>query len=356
MLRGLTILKAVLLHSLLSLFLISCGGNKAKTQKEAVSPAADASKLPVDIVIVREENFDQQEVVVGTMLPYREVAIVSEIPQKIVRVTFNDGGYVSKGQLLYKLNDADLKARIKELNAELKLARLNEQRLSSLLKTETVKQQEYDEAAMKLQSLEAQEDLLQVELNKTEIKAPFSGKIGISKVVTGSFVSPGTELVSLQDQRTIKINFSVPEKYLPLVKAGKKMSFTTELSSQKYSATIKATEPGINAQSRTLQVQAIANNPGQKFMAGLSAKIYFATVGKDAKGMKLPTEALIPGSGGSSVFIIKKGAATSTPVSIGNRTETDAVITSGLNNGDSVIISNILRINDGMPVQALATK
>lgn len=162
--------------------------------------------------------------------------------------------------------------------------------------------------------------------------------------------------MTLQDQRTIKINFSVPEKYLPLVKAGKKMSFTTELSSQKYSATIKATEPGINAQSRTLQVQAIANNPGQKFMAGLSAKIYFATVGKDAKGMKLPTEALLPGSGGSSVFIIKKGTATSTPVSIGNRTETDAVITSGLNNGDSVIISNILRINDGMPVQALATK
>lgn len=355
MLRGLIILKAVLLHFLLSLLLIACDSNKAKTQKEAATPDADTSKLPVDVVLVREENLNPEEVVVGTMIPYREVAIVSEIPQKIVRVAFNDGGYVSKGQLLYKLNDADIKARLNQLNAELKLARLNEQRLSRLLKTETVGQQEYDETAMKLHSLEAQEDLLRVELNKTEIRAPFSGRIGISKADPGSYVSPGTELVSLQDQGTIKINFSIPEKHLSQIKVGKKIRFTTELSDQQYLATIRATEPGVNAQNRSLQVQAIAYNPGGKFRAGLSAKIYFPTAGKDAKGMKLPTEALIPGGQGYSVFVIENGAAKATPVTIGNRTETEAIITSGLSNGDSVIVSNILRAGDGMPVQVVAS-
>jgi membrane fusion protein (multidrug efflux system) len=356
MLPSLTIQKAVVFYSLFSLLLIACDSNKGKTEKEAATPVADASKLPVDVVIVREQELDQEEVVTGTMIPYREVSIVSEIPQKIIQVAFNDGGYVSQGQLLYKLNDADIKARLKQLSAELKLARLNEERLGRLLKTETVRQQEYDEAAMKLQSLEAQEDLLQVELNKTVIRAPFSGKIGISKVDPGAYVSPGTELVSLQNQGSIKINFSVPEKYLPQVKVGKKISFTTELSDQQYSATIRATEPGVNAQNRSLQVQAIADNPGGKFRAGQSAKIYFRTAGKEAKAMTLPTEALIPGGQGYSVFVIKNGAAKSTPVSIGNRTETEAIITSGLTNGDSVIVSNILRAGEGMPVQVIASR
>lgn len=356
MLRGLTILKAVLLHFLLILLLISCDSNKEKTQKEAAASTADANKLPVDVVIVQEKGLNQEEVVVGTLMPYREVSVVSEIPQKIIQVAFNDGGYVSKGQLLYKLNDADIKARLNQLNAELKLARLNEQRLSRLLKTETIGQQEYDETLMKLHSLEAQEELLRVELKKTEISAPFSGRIGISKADPGSYVSPGTELVNLQDQRTIKINFSVPEKYLPQVQVGKKLNFTTELSDQQYTATIKATEPGINAQNRNLQVQAIADNPGGKFRAGLSAKIYFSTAGKEAKGITLPTEALIAGGEGYNVFVVKNGAAKSTPVSIGTRTETEAIITSGLRNGDSVIVSNILRTGDGMPVQVIASR
>lgn len=341
---------------LCSMLLIACNGNKEKTQNPAVAAGANVSKLEVDAIVVREENLDQEEVIVGSMASYQDVAIVSEIAQKIVRVAFQDGGHVSKGQLLYKLNDADLKARLKGLNSELQLARLNEQRISNLLKTETVNQQQYDETAVKLQALEAQMDLLQVELNKTEIRAPFSGKIGISNMDPGSFVSPGTELVSLQDQGTVKINFSVPEKYLPLVKTGSNINFTTALSDQQHVASIQATEPGLNAQNRALKVQAKANNPDGKFRAGLSVKIHFPTSAKNAKAISLPTEALIPSGEGYSVFVVQNGFAKSKAVSIGNRTETSAIIISGLNNGDSVIVSNILRLGDGMPVQSVVSK
>jgi len=356
MLKDTNKLKAIFLPVIASILLIACDGNKAKTQKQAATPAADASKLQVDAIVVQEEALEQEEMIVGTMSPYREVAIVSEIAQKIVQVSFQDGGHVDKGQLLYKLNDADLKARLKGLNSELKLARLNEQRISNLLKTETVNQQQYDETAVKLQSLEAQREQLQVELNKTEIRAPFSGRIGISNVDPGSFVSPGMELVRLQDQGTVKINFDVSEKYLPLVKTDGKINFTTALSDQQQTATIKATEPGLNAQNRALKVQAIADNPGGKFRAGLSVRIHFPTSAKNAKAINLPTEALIPSGEGYSVFVVKNGVAKSTPVSIGNRTETSAIIISGLNNRDSVIVSNLLRLGDGMPVQAVVSK
>lgn len=356
MLKDTNKLKALFIPVLCSMLLIACNGSKEETQKKEAGPAAAASKLEVDVIVVNEESLDQEEVIVGTMSPYREVSIVSEIAQKIIHVAFQDGGSVSKGQLLYKLNDADLKARLKGLNSELKLARLNEQRIGNLLKTETVNQQQYDETAVKLQSLEAQREQLQVELNKTEIRAPFSGKIGISNLDPGAFVSPGTELVSLQDQGTVKLNFSVPEKYLPLVKTGSKINFTTTLSDQQQTATILATEPGLNAQNRALKVQANAGNPGGKFRAGLSVKIHFPTSLKNAKAINLPTEALIPSGEGYSVFVLENGVAKSKPVRIGNRTETSAIIISGLNNSDSVIVSNLLRLGDGMPVQAVVSK
>lgn len=342
-----------ILVPLLSILLIACENKTEKAPKNDAKTKVDANKLPVDIIIAREKQLNQEEAVVGTMMPYREVSITSELPQKITHVAFKDGTYVSQGSVLYKLNDADIRSRLKQVGAELELARLTKDRMANLLKTETVRPQENDEAVMRYQSLVAQQELLRVDLAKTVIRAPFSGKIGISKVHMGAYVSPGAELVVLQDQSSIKINFAVPEKYLPLIQTGNKVRFTSELSDQEYSATIKATEPGLDAQGRSLQLQAVTNNANGKFRAGLSAKVYFSVTPKGTKGIMVPTEALSPIDKGYAVFVIQNGVAKPVAVTISNRTETDAVITSGIKSGDSIIISNMLRIGDGTPVQAV---
>jgi membrane fusion protein, multidrug efflux system len=342
-----------ILVPLLSILLIACEKKTEKAPKNDAKTKVDANKLPVDIIIAQEKQLNQEEAVVGTMMSYREVAIVSELPQKITQVAFKDGTYVSQGTLLYKLNDADIRSRLQQVGAELELARLTKERMANLLKTETVRPQENDEAVMRYQSLVAQQELLRVDLAKTIIRAPFSGKIGISRVHLGAYVSPGAELVILQDQSSIKINFAVPEKYLPLIQTGNKVRFTSELSDQEYWATINATEPGLDAQGRSLQVQAITNNASGKFRAGLSAKVYFSVTQKGAQGIMVPTEALSPSDKGYAVFVIKNGVAKPAVVTISNRTETDAVITSGIKTGDSIIVSNMLRIGDGTPVQAI---
>lgn len=351
-----TIRRSGILIPLLGILLIACENKTDKAPAKEVSANADAGKLPVDISVAQEQQLDQEEALVGTMLPSREVAIVSELPQKITRVAFKDGSFVNQGTVLYMLNDADIRSRLKQVGAELELARLNQDRLSNLLKTETVRPQEYDEAVMHFRSLSAQQELLQVDLDKTVIRAPFSGKMGISKVHLGAYVSPGAELVTMQDQSSIKINFSVPEKYLPLIQNEKKVRFITELSDEEYSATITATEPGLDAQSRSLQVQAVTANAGGKFRAGLSAKVYFSVTHKGAKGIMVPTESLTPGENGYTVFVIKNGVAKPMAVTISNRTESDAIITSGITTGDSIIISNILRLGDGTPVKAVVSK
>ena len=356
MLSKSTIQRFGILIPFLGILLIACENKAEKLPGLTATANPDAGKLPVDIIIAQEELLNHEEAVVGTMLSNREVSIVSELPQKITKVAFKDGSYVSQGTVLYTLNDADIKSRLKQVAAELELAQLNKERMNNLLKTETVRQQEYDEAFMRFRYLEAQHDLLGVELARTVIRAPFSGRIGISKVYLGAYVMPGAELVMLQDQSSIKINFSVPEKYLPLIQTGDKVRFTSEVSGETYVATISASEPSLDAEGRSLQVQAITNNAGGQFRAGLSAKVYFRGTGKGAKGILVPTEALAPGEKGYTVFVIKNGLAKPVEVTISNRTETDAVITSGIMTKDSIIVSNMLRLGDGTPVKAVVSK
>src|SRR5688572_8128106 len=159
--------------------LIGCTTEAADNSSQSSS---QTNRLPVDVKVVKASTLIQEETVAGSILPNKEVTIMSEGSRKITAVSFSDGSKVAKGQLLYKLDDSDVIARLKQVQAELSLAKLNETRLSQLLKNESVRQEEYDVAATKLKSLEASEEILQVELSKTTIRAPFPGVIGITKV------------------------------------------------------------------------------------------------------------------------------------------------------------------------------
>ncbi|MEW5677125.1 efflux RND transporter periplasmic adaptor subunit [Flavobacterium enshiense] len=347
------VLKKLFLVYSLGAVMISCNDKNEKTVAENSTASPEANKLVVDAIHVEPKELNHEEAVAGSVLPFQDVIITSELSQKITRISFKEGDYVGKGQLLYKLNDSEFRARLRELNAELKLARLNEQRLGKLLQSETVRQQDYDEALTKLHVLQAQEEMVRVQLSKTEIKAPFSGKIGISKVDLGSYVTPGLPLANIQNQSTVKIDFSIPEKYIQSVAIGKTIQFTTGLSDEKHTAVISASESGVDSESRNLNLRATASNSKGIFKGGQSAKIYFPTTNENTKGVLVPTEALIPSEKGFSVYVIKNGIAKVTPVTINNRTENEAAITSGLEAGDQVIISNILRLSDGTPVKAI---
>jgi membrane fusion protein, multidrug efflux system len=345
-----------LLHTLAlsSVFftIISCS---SKAADEAAQTNSLPTRLPVDVRVVSLTSLNRSELIAGSIMPSREVEVMSEITKKITSIGFRDGAVVSKGQLLYKLDDTDIRARIRQLNAELQLAKVNENRFYELLKTETVRQEEYDMALAKRQTLEATADYLRAELSRTVITAPFSGRIGISKVQVGALVHPGLPLVTLQEQGQVKVEFNIPEKYLALVKPGSKIVFGTE-SSEQLQATVFATEPGVDRQSRNITVQAIAENSAGRLRPGMSARIRFKTEDENVKSITLPTHAFIPGANGYSVFVVKNGLAKITPVSIGHRNEDEAVVTSGLQNGDSVLISNTLRAMDGTPVQIISNK
>ena len=343
--------KDLVLLGLPMVIALACSPGKGNDQQKN-KPAAEteAPKLPVDITVAKKSLTEQSETIAGSIIANRTVDIMSELPKKVTAVLFKDGSIVRKDQPLYKLEDADILARLRQAQAELNLAMLNERRLSALLKTETIRREEYDLAFTKLQSLEASKDLLETELYKTTIKAPFTGIIGVSKAFTGTWVSPGMPLVNLQEQNRLKIQFSVAEKYLPLISAGKQIQFSTETNKEKITATILSAEASVDMQTRNIIVYAGTDNRNGKLKPGMSAKVFLKTSAGQARDIVLPSESLIPGGKGYSVFVVKNGLAKITPVTIGDRTEKEVQIASGITKGDTVIISNILRASDGVPV------
>lgn len=328
------------------------------SEKKKIDSAASVgnSALPVDITVTKSDNHSQSEVIAGSIIANRYVEINSELSKKVSAVNFKDGSHVKMGSVLYKLEDADIKAKLLQLQAELDLASLNEQRLASLLKTESIRREEHDIAVAKKNALLATKQLLQDELNKTFIRAPFDGIVGISKVFTGSYVTPGNSLTTIQEQRILKLQFHVSEKYVSLLKPGMSVLFTTVDRNDKLKATIISTDVALNNDTRSILVHAIISNTSGHLKPGMSAKVFFSTHKADRTGFSVPTEAVVPSDKGYSVFLLSKGTAKLQPVEIIDRTDNDVLIKSGIKLGDSILISNLLRVSDGMPIQIASIK
>lgn len=335
---------------LAALTMLMLGCTKESKDSSTAQLEVDIPKLPVDAVMVKKEPIIQEELLVGTILPNKEVSITGELSKKVTKIYFNEGSFVKQGQLLYKLDDSDLVAKHKQIKAEIDLAKLNEDRLSELLKSHSIRQEEYDIAFTKLQSLLASEDLVKSEIEKTSIKAPFSGYLGITKVHLGALVTPGMELVKLQDQANVRIQFAVPEKSIRSVIKGQQIAFNISDHGKTYAAQITASEPGLDYNNRSIMVHALVENPDGIFKPGMSAKVYLKRI-ENYTGVVLPTEALMPGENGYSVFSVKKGNAKIISVTVAERNERQAIITSGVNHGDTIMVSNMLRAGDGVPVE-----
>ncbi|MCW3103472.1 MAG: efflux transporter, family, subunit [Bacteroidetes bacterium] len=290
----------------------------------------------------------------GTVLAAEEVELRPEISGKLVSILFKEGSNVNKGELLAKINDADLQAQLKKLNLQYKLAKEREGRVKGLLDIKGISQEEYDVAANELQTIEADMDFTRAQISKTEIRAPFSGKIGLKSVSEGSFVNNTNVIASMQQTDILKIDFSVPEKYAALVKVGDTVKFSVEGIGQKMNAKVAAIEPRINAQTRNIMIRAMYTNTGGSVYPGAFAKVELITAKKQS--FMVPTEALIPELKGNKIFVVKNGKAMPLKVETGERNDAKVEILSGLNPGDTVITTGIMSLKPETNVKIIQLK
>lgn len=329
--------------------LIQACSSQANEPKQAIATANTNPAVPADGYIVRPTSFSEELEITGTLIANQEVAVTSELTRKVVRVDAKEGNYVGAGTLLFQLDDADLQAQLERLRQQEKLAALNEARLKDLIEHDAAVQQDYDQAATNLNVLKAEIRTLAVTIDKTRIRAPFNGRIGIVRVYPGALVSPSSVLTNIVDDSRIKVEFAVPEKYANLVTIGKAQRFTVESDTVSYQATIVAKESRMNEQTRTLLVEAIGVNPQGRLVSGQSARLVLA-LHTSNNALKIPSQALMPSSQGYAVYVVRNNKIQLMQVGIGQRGAHDVQIIKGLNQGDTVVTSNLLRLMPGADV------
>ena len=307
-------------------------------------------QIPVDVWIVKPKPFQNKIFSNGTLISNEEVELRSEVSGKITRIMFTEGKRVRKGEVLLKINDSELQATLKKNKAREFLARDREFRYKQLLEKNLTSQQEYDLQLSELNAVLADVEFTEAQIAKTEIIAPFDGIIGLRAVSVGSYISPQTKIASLQSINPIKADFSVPQKYFGQIKEGKKILVKLSSTKKAYEGKIFAVEPKIDQNTRTLQARAIVSNDKGELTPG--AYVEIDVVLEDIESsILIPTETIVPDFEGEKVFVYKNGKASSQIVQIGVRTEKEIQILSGLNIGDSLIVSGIIQLKSNSSVK-----
>jgi membrane fusion protein (multidrug efflux system) len=322
------------------------GRNEEKTNNQ--NPGV--RQIMVSGEIVKTKPFQNKIFSNGTLLSNEEVELRSEISGKITQILFEEGRKVKQGDLLVKINDSELQATLRKNKARETLVRDREYRFKQLLEKNLTSQQEYDVTLSELNSVIADVEFTQAQIEKTEIRAAFDGIIGLRNVSVGSYISPETKIATLQSINPMKVDFAIPQKYFGLIKEGKNIYVRLASTGKTYNGKIYAVEPKIDENTRTVQVRALISNERNELTPGSYVEIDIVL--EDIKDAVLvSTDMIVPDVQGENVFVYKNGKAVLQRVITGIRTEKEIQVTSGLNKGDTLIVSGIIQLRPNMPVK-----
>ena len=325
-------------YTLLLLGLISCGkkGEQVVDFKRAPMPLANVEGLVVGTMVL-----DNAIGTGGTLLPLEQTELHPEISGRVISMNLPEGKKVAAGTLLVKLFDEDLQTQLKKFETQLAIARSTEQRLKSLVDIQGVSQQEYDLATLQTRNIEAEMDLLRVRIRQTEIRAPYSGIIGLRQISPGAYITPSSIVATIRDDHKLRLEFSVPEKYGALMRTGQTVKFTVDGSQRTYSATVMASEMSVSSDTRDLRLRAVVNEQSNELVSGRFAEVSLSLT-TQLKAIMIPTECIIPQARDKKVVVSRGGKAQFTTITTGVRQSDKVEVLSGLTVGDTIVTSGML--------------
>ncbi len=308
------------------------------------------SVLHVNAQIVKEELLTDGIFVTGSLLPDEEVDLSFETSGKIVQINFEEGSVVKKGDLLAKVNDEVLVAQLAKYEVQVKLAEDRVFRQNALLAKDAVSQEAYEQAQTDLATLKAEIELVKANIRLTELRAPFDGIIGLRNISEGAYASPSVVVATLSKISPLKIDFAVPERYASQIRKGTGLSFSIEGDLREFDARVYAVEGKVDIDSRQLPVRALYPNTDGRLLPGRYVGIRIK-MDEIPNAITIPAEALVPEMGIDKVFLYKNGKAQPVEIKKGIRTEAKVHVISGLNVGDTLIVSGTLQLRTGLDVK-----
>lgn len=324
-----------------------------RPQQTAAAPAAGSRAVPVEARVVQVSTVVDEVSAVGTLRSNESVVIRPELAGRIAEIHFDEGEPVEQGSVLVELDDSTYRAELANAQASLNLASRTFERLDDVFRKGSATARERDEALAQLESARAALQLVRARLDKTDIVAPFSGILGLRRVSPGDYVTPGQDLVNLEDIDPLKVDFRIPERFLSSLRTGQEIRVRVDaFPGRTFEGRVYAIDPQIDPGGRSIAIRARIDNPARELRPGLFARVrLIVDVRPDA--LVVPEQAIVPRGESRYVFRIVDGRAMLTEVRIGQRTGGAVEIVDGLDEGDTVVTAGHLKIRDGVPVSVV---
>lgn len=330
----------------LILLMVSCSGKKDTDYSKKEKPP-----VSVDILIVQASDFQTDIEVNGNVSSDDMVELHTEANGRLTYLNIPDGAFVSAGTILARVNDADLQAQLQQQKVQLELAEKTEKRLSQLIAVNGVDQATYDAAVSDVELKKANIEVLKAQIDKTVLRAPFSGKLGLRQVSLGAYINSSTPICTLQRTDRIRVDFAIPDAYSGLVKQGMNVGVKAGTEDPLLEARVVAVEPRVNTSNRNILARAILKSGS--LTPGTFVKVVISDV---AQAITVPSNAIIPDALSNQVVLLKDGKAEFTDVLTGSRNADNVQIIEGLKNGDSVLVGGVLNVRPHSKVKVKKVK
>lgn len=329
--------------------LLFCKKEDGKQVTQGASPPVQKA-LVVQTLIASPQALSADIEVPGTIMANETTEIHPEVSGRLVQLNIKEGTNVSVGALLAKLYDGDLQAQLRKLEVQLKIAEQTEKRQAELVKIQGISQQEYDLSLLGVLNLKADMDIIKESIRKTEIRAPFGGKLGLKNVSPGAYVTPTSVLTTISQVSSLKIQFNVPERYGAQLIPGLPVTFFIDGTSKTFTADVIASEISIDENTRSLAVRALIKQKDPALIPGAFAKVKIV-LGKNNEALMVPNSAIIPSGRKKQLYVYEGGKAMMKEVTTGVRDSTNIQILTGIKIGDTVITSAVLFLRPGLAVE-----
>ncbi len=344
MTRHKNILRAGYVMIGLGILFTACTG-----KKEAPKGGGKPNMLSAKGHVVSSGSFSDIYTASGSLLPNEQIDILPEISGRVTGIHFKEGSFVKEGQLLVQLYDQEIRAMLQKLKAQRRLQQNTEERQKSLLEIGGISKQDYETTQTQVQSIDADIALAEAQLRATKIIAPFSGNIGIRNISEGAVVTPSTLIATLQQTNTLKMDFTVPDRYSKNLHPGKEVMFSVAGVRDTLTGKITAVDPGADQVTRTIRVRATVSNPGNKLVAGSFARV-LVPLESDSDAILIPSQSVIPTTKDKLVAVVRNGKVDMATVQLGARTADKVEVLNGLQPGDTILTTGLMQAKDGMDV------
>ena len=334
-----------LLIPLLATLLAACGGGDARQK-------GDARQVP----LVKAEAATPMEFVdrieaVGTARANEQVTLSAPVTERIVRLNFDDGAFVRQGQVVAILRQAEQNAQLTEANARAREATQQLQRVAELKNRGFATRSSYDTQVAAAAAARAQAQQVQAQIGDRVVRAPFAGWVSLRNISVGAIASQGTEIATVSDLSTIKLDFTVPETMLASIREGQPIQARSAAwPNQPFGGVIRTIDPVIDPNTRAVTVRAHLPNPNRMLRPGMMMNVAIDSSSRTA--LSVPELAVLGEGDNRYVFVVGEGNRVHrTEVRTGAHLNGRVEITAGLRPGQRVVTEGIIKVTDGMQVR-----